>query len=175
MLKKEKFLNYHNESLFRFFLLNYSNLSKKINISSVSCLGSNLTHQSTPKKFDIWGTFEQISNKEKWPITWPICPFPDVEKINYANGLTCATGQNKPNNPSFGPHSLLKFSKWRLEVVHWVLPYVYAQSYTLLKLLLRSGNTSKSAKSWFCRCPPKQKIRPYRVTFALEVAILQGK
>ena len=125
----------------------------------MSCLGSNLTHQSTPEKFDIQGTFEQIINEEKWPRTWPICPFPDMEKFNYANGFTSASGQNKPNNPFFGPHSLLKFGKWRLEVVHWVLPYVYAQSYTLLKLLLRSGNTSKSAKSWFCRCPPKQKIR----------------
>ena len=128
-------------------------IKQKFHISRMSCLGSNLTHQSTPEKFDIQGTFEQIINEEKWPRTWPICPFPDMEKFNYANGFTSASGQNKPNNPFFGPHSLLKFGKWRLEVVHWVLPYVYAQSYTLLKLLLRSGNTSKPAKSWFWRCP----------------------
>ena len=120
----------------------------------MSCLGSNLTHQSTPEKFDIQGTFEQIINEEKWPITWPICPFPDMEKFNYANGFTSASGQNKPNNPFFGPHSLLKFGKWSLEVVHWVLPYVYAQSYTLLKLLLRSGKTSKPAK--YCTPFPEE-------------------
>ena len=57
------------------------------------------------------------------------------------------TGQNEPNNPRLGPLNLSMFGKYSLEVVDWGLPWVCAQSSTLLKLLVSSDNTVYPAKS----------------------------